>query len=48
MMLTNILTDIHPVLRVLVIIILSVAAHFTVQTIRKFIQYFLTIMASGY
>jgi moderate conductance mechanosensitive channel len=36
-------TDIHPLLRVLLIIILTVAAHFTVQMVRRFTRYLLTM-----
>lgn len=43
MTLTHILTGIHPVLRVVLIILLTVAAHFTVQIVRKFTQYLLTM-----
>ena len=43
MILTSILTDLHPVLRVLIIIVLTVAAHFTVKIVRRFTQYLLTM-----
>jgi small-conductance mechanosensitive channel len=41
MKLINTLNDISPVLRILLIIILTVAAHFTVKIIRRFSQYLL-------
>ncbi|MGB5745610.1 MAG: mechanosensitive ion channel domain-containing protein [Desulfobacterales bacterium] len=41
MKLINILTDINPILRILLIIVLTVAAHFAVKTIRRFSQFLL-------
>ena len=43
MKLLNILTDINPILRILLVIVLAVAAHFTVKAIRRFSQYLLTM-----
>jgi len=43
MKLVDILTDINPILRILLVIVLAVAAHFTVKTIRRFSQYLLTM-----
>ena len=43
MKLADILSEIHPMLRILLIIVLAVAAHFTVKAIRRFSQYLLTI-----
>jgi small conductance mechanosensitive channel len=41
MKLLNILTGIHPMLRILLIVVLTVVAHFTVKIIRRFSQYLL-------
>jgi small conductance mechanosensitive channel len=43
MKLANILTELNPILRILLIIVLTVAGHFTVKAIRRFSQYLLTI-----
>ena len=43
MKLLNILTDINPILRILLVIVLAVAANFTVKAIRRFSQYLLTM-----
>ena len=43
MKLINILSDMNPILRILLVIILAVAAIFTVKTIRRFSQYLLTM-----
>ena len=43
MKLLNILTDINPILRILLVIVLAVAAHFTVKAIRRLSQYLLTM-----
>ena len=43
MKLIDILTDMNPILRILLVIGLAVAAHFTVKTIRRFSQYLLTM-----
>ncbi len=43
MKLLDILTDINPILRILLVIFLAVAANFTVKTIRRFSQYFLAM-----
>jgi small conductance mechanosensitive channel len=43
MKLLNILADVNPILRILLVIVLAVAAHFTVKTIRRFSQYLLTM-----
>ena len=43
MNLIDILTGINPILRILLIIILTVAAHFTVKAIRRFSQWLLTM-----
>ena len=43
MKLIDILTDMNPILRILLVIVLAVAAHFTVKTIRRLSQYFLTM-----
>ena len=43
MKLLNILTDINPILRILLVIFLAVAAHFTVKAIRRLSQYLLTM-----
>ncbi len=43
MKLAHILTNMNPVLRILLIIVLSVAAHFIVKIIRRFSQYLLMI-----
>ncbi len=42
MKLIDILTDINPILRILLVIVLAVAAHFTVKIIRRLSQYLLT------
>jgi small-conductance mechanosensitive channel len=41
MKLVNILTNINPILRIFLIIVLTVAAHFTVKVVRRFSQYLL-------
>ena len=41
MKLVDILTHMTPILRILLIIVLTVAAHFAVKTIRRFSQYLL-------
>jgi small-conductance mechanosensitive channel len=43
MKLVDILTHMNPLLRILLIIVLTVAAHFAVKTIRRFSQYLLLI-----
>ena len=43
MKLLDIFTDMNPILRILLVIVLAVAAHFTVKTIRRLSQYFLTM-----
>ncbi|WP_300462324.1 mechanosensitive ion channel domain-containing protein [Desulfobacula sp.] len=43
MKLTNFLADINPLIRILLIIGLTVAAHFTVKLIRRFSRYLLTM-----
>ena len=43
MKLADILSAIHPVLRILLIVVLAVAGHFTVKAIRRFSQYLLTM-----
>ncbi len=43
MKLLDILTDMNPILRILLVIVLAVAANFTVKTIRRFSQYLLTM-----
>ena len=43
MKLLNILADINPILRILLVIVLAVAAHFTVKAIRRLSQYLLTM-----
>ena len=43
MKLIDILTDMNPILRILLVIVLAVAAHFTVKTIRRLSQYLLTM-----
>ena len=43
MKLIDILTGINPILRILLVIVLAVAAHFTVKTIRRFSQNLLTM-----
>jgi small-conductance mechanosensitive channel len=43
MKLANIFTELNPMLRILLIILLTVAAHFTVKAIRRFSQYLLTM-----
>ena len=47
MKLVDILTDINPILRILLVIVLAVAAHFTVKAIRRFSQYLLTMKADS-
>lgn len=47
MKLVDILTDINPILRILLVIVLAVAANFTVKTIRRFNQYLLTMRADS-
>lgn len=47
MKLANILTGISPILRILLIIVLTVAGHFTVKAIRRFSQWLLTIRVDG-
>jgi hypothetical protein len=41
--LLDLLTDINPFLRILLVIVLAVAAIFAVKTIRRFSQYLLTM-----
>ena len=43
MKLVDILTGINPILRILLIVVLTVVAHFTVKAIRRFSQYLLTM-----
>jgi len=43
MKIATILTDLNPILRILLIIVLTVAGHFTVKGIRRFSQYLLTM-----
>jgi len=43
MKLIDILSEMNPILRILLVIVLAVAAHFTVKTIRRFSQYLLTM-----
>ena len=43
MKLTDILSEINPMLRISLIIVLTVAAHFTVKAIRRFSQWLLTM-----
>ena len=43
MKLIDILTDMNPILRILLVIALAVAAHFTVKGIRRLSQYLLTM-----
>ena len=43
MKLLDILTDMNPILRILLVIVLAVATIFTVKTIRRFSQYLLTM-----
>ncbi|CAB1078405.1 hypothetical protein D1AOALGA4SA_6146 [Olavius algarvensis Delta 1 endosymbiont] len=43
MKLVDIFTDMNPILRILLVIVLAVAAHFTVKAIRRFSQYLLTM-----
>ena len=43
MKLLNILTDLNPILRIFLVIVLAVAAHFTVKAIRRLSQYLLTM-----
>jgi len=43
MKLVDILTHMNPILRILLVIVLAVVAHFTVKTIRRFSQYLLTM-----
>jgi hypothetical protein len=43
MKLAEILSEINPVLRILLIVVLTVAAHFFVKAIRRFSQYLLTM-----
>ena len=43
MKLIDAFTDINPILRILIIMVLTVAAHFTVKAIRRFSQYLLTM-----
>ncbi len=43
MKLLHILSEMNPILRVLLVIVLAVTAHFTVKIIRRFSQYLLTI-----
>ena len=43
MKLIDILTGIHPILRIFLVIVLAVAAHFTVKAIRRLSQYLLTM-----
>lgn len=47
MHLTNILSEIHPVYRILFIVFLAVAAHFLVKAIRLFSQWLLTMKPAG-
>ena len=43
MKLIDILSEMNPILRILLVIVLAVVAHFTVKTIRRFSQYLLTM-----
>ena len=43
MKLLNILADMNPILRIFLVIVLAVAAHFTVKAIRRLSQYLLTM-----
>ncbi len=43
MKLIDILTDMNPILRIFLVIVLAVVAHFTVRAIRRFSQYLLTM-----
>jgi small-conductance mechanosensitive channel len=43
----DILTHMNPILRILLVIVLAVAANFTVKTIRRFSQYLLTMKADS-
>ena len=43
MKLLNILADLNPILRVLLVILLAVATNFIVKTNRRFSQYLLTM-----
>ena len=43
MKLIDILTDMNPILRILLVIVLAVVAHFTVRAIRRISQYLLTM-----
>ena len=47
MKLVNILTGISPILKILLIIVLTVAGHFIVKAIRRFSQWLLTIRVDG-
>jgi len=43
MKLLDILTDMNPILRILLVIVLAVATNFTVKAIRRLSQYLLTM-----
>ena len=43
MKLVDIFTDMNPILRIFLVIVLAVAAHFTVKAIRRLSQYLLTM-----
>ena len=47
MKLVDTLTNMNPILRILLVIVLAVAANFTVKTIRRFNQYLLTMRADS-
>ena len=47
MKLVDTLTNMNPILRILLVIVLAVAANFTVKTIRRFNQYLLTMKADS-
>lgn len=47
MKLADILSGINPMLRILLIVVLTVAAHFFVKAIRRFSQYLLTMKVDG-
>ena len=47
MKLLDILTNINPILRILLVMVIAVAAHFTVKAIRRVSQYLLTMKADS-
>ena len=47
MKLVDFFSDMNPILRILLVIILAAAAHFAVKTIRRFSQYLLTMKADS-